>query len=101
MVASAALDDGIRPMKRATFSEEQIVYVLRQVESGTLIDDLCRHYGTAEQTFSAWKKQYACLGVSELWWLRQLEEENGRLKWLVANLSLDKHMLPETFRKTG
>lgn len=86
-------------MKRSKFSEEQIVYALRQAESGTPIEDVCRQLGIAEQTFYAWKKNYTHLGVSELRRLRQVEEENTRLKRLVADLSLDKHMLSEALRK--
>lgn len=86
-------------MKRSRFSEEQIVYAIRQVESGTPIGDLCRQLGVSEATFYTWKKQYAHLGVSELRRLRQVEEENARLKRLVADLSLDKHMLSEALRK--
>ena len=86
-------------MKRSKFSEEQIVYALRQAESGTPIGDLCRQLGVSDATFYAWKKKYAHLGVSELRRLRQLEEENSRLKRLVADLSLDKHMLSEALRK--
>ncbi len=87
-------------MKRSQFSEEPIVYALRQAESGTPIGDVCRRLGIAEQTFYAWKKTYAHLGVSELRRLRQLEEEHNRLKRLVADLSLDKHLLSEALRKT-
>jgi putative transposase len=86
-------------MKRSKFSEEQIVYAIRQAESGTPIDDLCRQLGVSDATFYAWKKKYAHLGVSELRRLRQVEEENSRLKRLVADLSLDKHMLSEALRK--
>lgn len=86
-------------MKRSKFSEEQIVYAVRQAESGTPIGDLCRQYGIAEQTFYAWKKKYAHLGVTELRRLRQLEEEISRLKRLVADFSLDKHMLSEALRR--
>lgn len=86
-------------MKPSKFSEEQIVYALRQAESGTPIGDVCRQLGIAEQTFSAWKKKYAHLGVSELRRVRQVEEENARLKRLVADLSLDTHMLSEALRK--
>lgn len=86
-------------MKRSKFSEEQIVYALRQAEGGTPIGDLCRQLGVSDATFYAWKKKYAHLGVSELRRLRQLEEENSRLKRLVADLSLDKHMLAEALRK--
>ena len=86
-------------MKRSTFSEEQIVYAIRQAESGTPVGDLCRQLGVSDATFYAWKKKYAHLGVSELRRLRQVEEENSRLKRLVADLSLDKHMLSEAVRK--
>ena len=88
-------------MKRSRFSEEQIVYALQQAESGTPIGDVCRQLGVAEQTFYTWKKKYAHLGVSKLRRLRQLEEENSRLKRLVADLSLDKHMLSEPCEKTS
>lgn len=86
-------------MKRSKFSEEQIAYVLRQVESGTSVSDVCRQIGVSEATFYIWKKKYAHLGVSELRRLRQLEDENGRLKRVVADLTLDKHILMETIRK--
>lgn len=86
-------------MKRSKFSEEQIAYVLRQAESGTPAADVCRQVGVSEATFYLWKKRYAHLGVSELRKLRQLEEENARLKSLVADLTLDKHILQETIRK--
>jgi putative transposase len=86
-------------MKRSKFSEEQIVYAIRQAEAGTPIGDLCRQLGVSDATFYAWKKKYAHLGVSELRRLQQLEEENSRLKRLVADLSLDKHMLSEALRK--
>jgi putative transposase len=86
-------------MKRSKFSEEQVVYALRQAEGGTPVGDLCRQLGVSDATFYAWRKKYAHLGVSELRRLRQLEEENSRLKRLVADLSLDKHMLSEALRK--
>ena len=87
-------------MKRSKFSEKQIVYAIRQAESGTPVDDLCRQLGVSDATFYAWKKQYAHLGVSEVRRLQQVEEENSWLKRLVADLSLDKHMLSEALRKT-
>jgi putative transposase len=86
-------------MKRSKFSEEQIAYAMRQAESGTPVSDVCRQLGVSEATFYVWKKKYAHLGVSELRRLRQLEEENTRLKQLVADLTLDKHILHETLRK--
>ena len=88
-------------MKRSKFSEEQVAYALRQAESGTPVGDVCRQLGVSEATFYAWKKKYAHLGVSELRRLRQLEDENNRLKHLVAELTLDKHMLSEALRKNA
>ena len=88
-------------MKRSKFSEEQVAYALRQVETGTPVGDVCRQLGVSEATFYTWKKKYAHLGVSELRRLRQLEDENNRLKRLVADLTLDKHMLSEALRKTA
>ena len=86
-------------MKRSKFSEEQIAYALRQAESGTSVADVSRQLGVSEATFYLWKKKYAHLGVSELRRLRQVEDENRRLKQLVADLTLDKHMLAEALRK--
>ena len=86
-------------MKRSKFSEEQVAYALRQAEAGTAVADVCRQLGVSDATCYVWKKKYAHLGVSELRRLRQLEEENTRLKRLVADLSLDKHMLSEALRK--
>jgi putative transposase len=86
-------------MKTSKFSEEQIAYVLRQVEGGSAVADVCRQMGVSEATFYIWKKKYAHLGVSELRHLRSLEDENARLKRLVADLSLDKHILTEALRK--
>src|SRR5215510_13593634 len=88
-------------MKKSKFTEEQIAYALRQVESGTPPADVCRQLGVSEATFYTWKKKYAHLGVSELRRLRQLEDENARLKRVVADLTLDKHMLAEALRKNA
>ena len=85
-------------MKRSKFSEEQVAYALRQAESGTPVGDVCRQLGVSEATFYIWKKKYAHLGVSELRRMRQVEDENRRLKTLVADLTLDKHMLSEALR---
>ena len=70
-----------------------------RAESGTPVADVCRQLGVSEATFYVWRKKYAHLGVSEMRRLRQLEEENARLKRLVADLTLDKHILAETIRK--
>ncbi len=86
-------------MKRSKYSEEQITYAIRQAESGTPVSDVCRQLGISEATFYVWKKKFAHLGVSELRRLRQLEEENARLKGLVADLTFAKHILQETIRK--
>jgi putative transposase len=86
-------------MKKSKFTEEQIAYALRQAESGTPVLDVCRKLGVSEQTFYRWKKKYEGMGVAELRRLRQLEDENRRLKSLVADLTLDKHMLQEVIRK--
>jgi putative transposase len=86
-------------MKRSKFTEEQIAYALRQVEGGTPVGDVCRQLGVSEASFYVWKKKYAHLGVSELRRIRQLEDENARLKHVVADLTLDKHILQETLRK--
>jgi putative transposase len=86
-------------MKKSTFTDEQIIYALRQAEHGTTAAEVCRNLGISEQTFYRWKKRFAGMGVAELHRLRQLEDENRKLKQLVADLSLDKHMLQEVIRK--
>ncbi len=86
-------------MKKSKFTEEQIAFALRQAESGTTVAEVCRKMGISEATFYNWKKKYGGLGVSELRRLKQLEEENARLKRMVADLSLDKLMLQEVIQK--
>lgn len=86
-------------MKQKRYSEEQIVYAMKQAEAGQKISELCRQMGVTEATFYNWRKKYDGLGVSELRELRQLREENQKLKRLVADLSLDKHMLQEIVAK--
>lgn len=82
-------------MPRKGHSEEQIVYALRQAEAGKKVGDICREMGVSQQAFYSWKKRYEGVGVSELRELRQLREENRKLKTLVADLTLDKHILQE------
>lgn len=86
-------------MKTSKFSEAQIAFVLKQAEDGTPIAEVCRKAGIAEATFYNWRKRYAGLMPSEVKRLRQLEEENGKLKRLVADLSLDKAMLQDVLSK--
>lgn len=82
-------------MKKKRFTEEQIAFALRQAESGTPVPEIIRKMGVSEPTFYRWKKKYAGMGVGEVRRLRQLEEENKKLKQLVADLSLDKRMLQD------
>ena len=81
------------------YSQEQIIYALRQVEGGRKIAEVCRELGVSEQTYHRWKRQYAGMGVSELRKLKKLEDENASLRKLVADLSLDKHILQEIVSK--
>lgn len=86
-------------MKKSRFTEEQVAYALRQADGGTPVADVCRQIGIAEATFYIWKKKYASLGVAEVREMRQMREENARLKRLVADLTLDKQILQEVIRK--
>ena len=86
-------------MKKTKFTEQQIVFALKQAESGTRVDEICRKMGISDATFYNWKKKYGGLGVTELRELRQLKDENARLKQMVANLSLDKQMLQDVLKK--
>jgi putative transposase len=85
-------------MKKSRFSEQQIAFVLRQAEEGTPIAEVCRKAGISEASFYSWRKKYGGLVPSEMKRLKQLEEENQRLKKLVADLSLDKEMLQDVIR---
>ena len=86
-------------MPRKGHTEEQILYALRQVEGGAKVGDVCRDMGISQQAFYSWKKRYTGLGLNELRELRQLREENRDLKTLVADLTLDKHILQEVLSK--
>ncbi len=86
-------------MKKFRYTEEQIAFALKQAELGTTVAEVCRKMGISEATFCNRKRKYGGLGVLELRRLKQLEEENARLKRMVADLSLDKQMLQEVVQK--
>ena len=86
-------------MKRSKFTEQQIAFALKQAELGATVEEVCRKLGISDATFCNWKKKYEGLGPSELRRLRQLEEENTKLKKLVADLSFDKIMLQDVLSK--
>jgi putative transposase len=86
-------------MKKSRFSDQQIAFVLRQAEEGTPVAEVCRKAEISEASFYNWRKKYGGLMPSEMKRLKQLEEENQRLKKLVADLSLDKEMLQDVIRR--
>lgn len=86
-------------MKTSKFTEQQIAFILKQADDGVSVEDTCRKAGISIQTYYRWRKKYGGLMPTELKRLRQLEEENSRLKRLVANLSLDKEMLQDVIRR--
>ena len=87
-------------MKRSRFTEGQIAYALRLADSRTSVVDVCLQFGVSEATYYMWKKKYGDLGATELKRLKMLEDENARLKRIVADLTLDKHILSEVVRKS-
>jgi putative transposase len=88
-------------MKRARFSEEQIIGILKEGEAGGKVAELCRRHGISDATFYTWRKKYGGLEISEMRRLRQLEEENRRLKSIVADQALDLRALKEVLAKNG
>jgi putative transposase len=86
-------------MKRSRFSEQQIAFILRQAEEGTPIAEVCRKAGVSEATYYNWRKKYGGLMPSEMKRLKQLEEENAKLKKIVADLLLDKEMLQDVIKR--
>jgi putative transposase len=86
-------------MKVSKFSEQQIALILKQVDDGIGVDEVCRKVGVSQQTYYRWRKKYGGLMPSEVRRLKQLEEENRRLKQMVADLSLDKAMLQDVLSK--
>ena len=86
-------------MNESKFTDEQIAFALKQAEVGTPVEGVCRKMGISDATFYNWRKKYGGLGPSELRRLKQLEEENSKLKRLIADLSLDKAMLQDVLSK--
>jgi putative transposase len=86
-------------MKTSRYSPEQIAMALRQADAGTPVEEICRKLGASEPTFYRWKKRFGSLGVPEVRELRQLREENRKMKQLVADLTLDKQILREAVGK--
>ena len=86
-------------MKRKLYTDEQVAFALRQAEAGTAVAEVCRKMGVSEATFFRWKKRFAGMGTAEIRRLKQLEEENTKLKRLVADLTLDETMLQDVLRR--
>ncbi len=86
-------------MKKTRYTEEQIAFALRQAEGGTPVSGVICKMGITEPNFYRWKKQFAGMGVAEIRRLKQLEDENARLKRLVADLTLDKTMLQDVLKR--
>jgi putative transposase len=86
-------------VKKSNYTEEQIAFALKQAELGTPVEEVCRKLGISDATFYNWRKKFGGLGPSEVRRLKQLEEENSKLKRLVADLSLDKAMLQDVLAK--
>jgi len=88
-------------MKRARYTEEQIISILKEAAAGTKVTELCRRHGISDATFYIWRNKYGGLELSELRRLRQLEEENRRLKGIVADQALDLRALKDVLAKNG
>jgi len=88
-------------VRTSRYSDEQIAATLRQVEAGTPVAEVIRKLGISEATFYAWKRRFGSLGTPEIRELRQLREENARLKRLVADLTLDRQILQDVVKKSG
>jgi putative transposase len=96
---AANTDSGGSPVRKSRYSDEQITAALRQAEAGTPIAEITRKLGISEATFYTWRKRFGSLGTPEVRELRQLREENARLKRLVADLTLDRQVLQDVVKK--
>lgn len=86
-------------MRTSRFSEQQIAFILKQADDGLSVEEVCRKAGISQQTYYRWRKKYGGLMPSEVKRLKMLEDENSRLKRMVADLSLDKAMLQDCCKK--
>ena len=86
-------------MKRSRFTESQIVRILKEVEGGRMVKDVCREYGMSDATYYNWKAKYGGMEVSDVKRLKELEKENRRLKQMYADLSLENHVLKDAIEK--
>ncbi len=86
-------------MKRSRFTESQIVRILKEVEGGRMVKDVCREYGMSDATYYNWKAKYGGMEVSDVKRLKELEKENRRLKQMYADLSLENHVLKDVIEK--
>ena len=88
-------------MKKSKFTEEQIAFALKQAETGTSVEEVCRKIGISQATFYAWRKKYAGLEVSQLRHLKDVEAELARLKRMYADLALEHHALKDVLSRKG
>ena len=86
-------------MRKSKFSESQVAAVLKEVEGGVAVGDVCRQHGISPATFYQWRSKYGGMSVSDMQRLRELEGENSRLKRMYADLSLDHELLKEVLKK--
>ena len=86
-------------MRRSRFTENQIVRILKEVESGKMVKEVCREYGMSDATYYNWKAKYGGMEVSDIKRLKELEDENRRLKQMYADLSLENRVLKDVIEK--
>jgi putative transposase len=86
-------------VRRSRFSDEQIIAILKEAEAGRVVKDLCREHGISQETFYRWRRKFAGMGLSEAARVKRLEEENRRLKKVVADLTLDKEALKDALSR--